>query len=82
MIALIAKKVLAFSAGTILVITLLMVDLRSSTLVSEAHACDPDVLNMCLTTCWFQYCALYYPDDPQWCFDSYCVPMCLQASGC
>ncbi len=86
MLQLVLKRVLAFSAVTVFASALLMVDLDSPSLMSEARAeaCDWELYESCMVMCGMAYysgqigeCQLYSCDGA-----AYCDAICRQWSDC
>ena len=86
MLRLILKKILAFSAFTVLGSALLMVDLGSPSLVSEARAeaCDWDLYQSCMVGCGMAFWSYQIGDcQPYYCDGAaYCDAFCRQWSDC
>lgn len=80
----VVKKILTFSALTVLGSGLLMVDLDSPTFISEAQACDQNLYDSCMVSCGLA-CYWWLIDEcrPDSCdCPSYCDSACRSASGC
>ena len=65
------KRVMAFSAATLLGFALLMVDPSSPSMVSEAQACEMDVYGSCRVSCDI---ACYFGNIPE--CNPYTSPSC------
>jgi len=85
MLQLIVERGLSFSAVTAFAFALLMLDPQSSSLVSEAQACDPEVLASCHVNCAYACSSGFIQECLPWescdCA-AYCYAYCQAASGC
>lgn len=87
MLTSVLKRVLSFSAITALAFAILMVDLDSPSLISEAYACDQQLYESCGASCMMA-CAWgnipeCNPNHGTGCdCAAYCEAVCLDWSGC
>jgi hypothetical protein len=82
MLKLVLKRVLSFSVVTAVASALLLFDPSSPTLMSEAHACDPQVYDVCEFNCFYG-CFGSAGGCGEGCDClSYCQSYCRGVSGC
>lgn len=77
------KKVLAMSAVSLFAVTLLVLNPRSPSLISEAQACDPGAHEVCFSMCMY-FCGWGqgYGECPVWDAENWCDRECSYYSGC